>query len=123
MNIPFLVAGLSAAVVALLHVFLGGPAAARPLLETDKLDKIAKFTLYYCWHLVTIAIFAISAAFLVAAFDRAEQKFAVGAMMVSVAFTFWSLVMIIQHKLRFMHFPQWLLFLPVAVFGAFGLVV
>jgi nitrate reductase NapE component len=113
-------AGL-AATTCLLHVVLGGREAARPLLAAAGLGEIAKFTNYYCWHLVTIAIAALAVAFAMAARPEGSGEMATFAAMISVLFAFWSLAMIGRYRLSVWRFPQWALFAPIASLGLAGL--
>lgn len=45
------------------HTFVGGAYVARPLLSDQELPKAAKWLAYYCWHVVTILLLALAAAF------------------------------------------------------------
>ena len=42
-----------------IHVVAGGRFVAQPLLQANDLARIAKFTNYYCWHLVTIVLLTL----------------------------------------------------------------
>jgi len=120
MNIWFaLAAGTSAATCAL-HLVLGGRVVARPLLDVRGLGVVPKFTAYYCWHLVTIAIAVVAIAFALAAAFPAAAPFGLAAAMVSAAFSLWSLAMVALYRLPLRLFPQWLLFLPAAGAGLAG---
>jgi hypothetical protein len=121
MNWFFLAAAILSTAIGVLHVIAGGRVAARPLLEASGLRTTAKFTSYYCWHLVTIAIAALAVAFAVAAASEASRDVAMLATAVSGLFAAWSLVMIATFRLSLWGFPQWLLFLSVAGLGLAGL--
>lgn len=122
MNLYFLVAALLSVGICALHVVVGGRKVARPLLDAERLSATAKFTNYYCWHLVTIAISALAAAFAIAGTSEASRDTAMLATAVAGLFAGWSLVMIAIFRLPLWRFPQWLLFLPVAGLGLAGLV-
>jgi uncharacterized membrane protein YjjP (DUF1212 family) len=122
MNLWFLSAAILSTGICALHVIMGGREAARPLLATTELDRVAKFTNYYCWHLVTIAIALMAAAFAFASRPGANADTAIFASAAAIIFALWSVVMIVQHKLSPLQFGQWALFLPVGFLGAAGLV-
>ena len=121
MNLWFLSAAILSFGICALHVTLGGREAARPLLATTELDRVAKFTNYYCWHLVTIAIALMAAAFAFAARPGANVDAAIFASATAAVFALWSVIMIVRHKLSPLQFGQWALFLPVGLLGAVGL--
>lgn len=122
MNNWFLSAAALSAAVCAVHVIMGGREAARPLLASTELDQVAKYTNYYCWHIVTIVIAALGAAFLVAAIDHDADELALFAVITSFLFAVWSLAMIARFRLPLLPFGQWILFLVVAAVGAAGLV-
>lgn len=112
-------AGLSAFTCGL-HVIVGGRIAARPLLAATDLGRIVKFTTYYCWHLVTIAIGALAVAFACSARAGAATDLAVFATVIAFLFAMWSLGMIAKFRLSLVQFCQWILFFPVGVLGLIG---
>ena len=64
MDFPILFAGGLSAIWCLVHIFMGGPQVARPLLAATDLEKSAKYVAYYCWHLVSISLGMMSLLFL-----------------------------------------------------------
>ena len=58
---------LAAAIVSVItffvHTFVGGKFVARPLLADTQLPKASKWLNYYCWHITTITIVFLAAAF------------------------------------------------------------
>jgi len=120
MNVWFAAAAGLSAITCALHAVLGGREAARPLLAAKDLDRIAKFTNYYCWHLVTITIGALGAAFAYASMPDARSELAVFATGTAFLFSLWSLGMIARFQLRPLQFGQWALFLPIALLGLVG---
>ncbi|MCC2112695.1 MAG: hypothetical protein KDJ16_11735 [Hyphomicrobiales bacterium] len=120
MNGWYVAAAVSSAATCLVHVFLGGREIARPLLAAE-LRKIPKYTAYYCWHMVTITIAALALAFALAARPGGAIELAYFATGLSALFMAWNLIMIALFRLRLLHFPQWLLFLPGAGFGSIGI--
>ena len=122
LNIWFALAAALAFIVCVMHVIMGGREAARPLLAASELDQVAKFTNYYCWHLVTIAIAAVGAAFFIAARDPDAYVLGVFAVAMAASFAAWSLIMIVRFRLPPLPFGQWILFLAVAGVGGAGLI-
>lgn len=120
MNIWFAVAALIAVVTLGLHVFLGGREAAEPLLKAADLDQLAKFTNYYCWHLVSIAIGGVAVAFGYSAYRPDGVDVAIFASCICALFALWSAGMIVVFRLRPMQFAQWALFLPISLLGLIG---
>jgi hypothetical protein len=45
------------------HTFVGGRFVARPLLASKDLPEASKWLNYYCWHITTVMIAFIAAAF------------------------------------------------------------
>jgi membrane-bound acyltransferase YfiQ involved in biofilm formation len=113
-------AGLSALICGA-HIVMGGREAARPLLAAAELDRVAKFTNYYCWHLVTIAIGALTVAFAYASQTVASTDIAAFATGIAFLFGAWSLGMIAKFRLPPMQFGQWALFFPVSLLGLIGI--
>lgn len=121
MNFWFVSAAILSTFTCTLHLLLGGREAARPLLATTDLDPVAKFTNYYCWHLVTIAIALLAAAFAFASRPGANTDLALFASVSALTFALWSICMIIRHQLSPFQFAQWALFLPIGSLGLAGL--
>ena len=121
MNVYLLIAALCAGGVALLHVFVGGPEAARPLLAAKDLGRTAKLTNYYCWHLVSLTLAAMTGCYVVAAFRPETIELAVLATLLAVAFAIWSVGLALGKQHSLLKLPQWMLFATVAVFGVLGL--
>ena len=120
MNVGF----LSAAIVSLftwgVHTFLGGPAVAKPLLDSD-MEEVAKYTNYYCWHAITIVLFAMAGGYAYAAFVPAGWDVAALFTFLAVAFAVWSWVLIFWSKRTALELPQWTLFLAISIAAGWGL--
>ena len=112
MVLLYVAAGRSAATT-LVHIFAGGKSAARPLLDST-LDDEPKYTNYYCWHMVTIIIAAMSACYLASASGVATLEAAVIATLLAFAFAGWSGALIVLAKQNTKTLPQWVLFLAIA---------
>ena len=121
MNAWLALAAVLAAVTTLIHAILGGRYVAAPLLATERLHAVPKFTMYYCWHLVTIVLAALALAFGLVATGLGSRDLALFATAGAGLFCLWSLGMIGLFRLRIAHFPQWALFAAIMVSGTLGL--
>ncbi|QNP47402.1 hypothetical protein [Diaphorobacter aerolatus] len=120
MNLWLAAASLVSAVTCGLHVFMGGKEAAGPLLKSSELDPIAKFTNYYCWHLVTIVIAGLAVAFAYSCLAASGNDVALLATALAALFAAWSVGMIAIFRLPPLQFAQWALFLPISLLGLIG---
>jgi len=124
MNIWFLAAGLLSLGLCLLHIIGGGKVAARPLLGLGGLNPVAKYTNYYCWHIVTIIIAGLGIMYLFAAYAESAHELAVAASLFALSFSLWNLGLYFMIKKQLRHWynlAQWLFFLPIWVLGFAGL--
>jgi hypothetical protein len=121
MNAWLALAAVLAAATTLIHAILGGREIATPLLAAERLHAVPKFTLYYCWHLVTIVLAALALAFGLVATGLGSRDLALFATVGAVLFCLWSLGMVGLFRLRIAHFPQWALFAAIAISGTIGL--
>lgn len=121
MNAWLALAALLAAATTLIHAILGGREIATPLLAAERLHAVPKFTLYYCWHLVTIVLAALALAFGLVAIGLGSRDLALFATVGAALFCLWSLGMVGLFRLRIAHFPQWALFAAIAISGTIGL--
>jgi len=120
-NIWLFSAGALAAFLALVHVFLGGPEVAKPLLQSNDMPDVAKYVNYYCWHLVTITIFAMAIGLIWDSVDPVQTGLAWMWAVIAVLFTLWSIVLVVWKGQKPFQMPQWLLFAPVAALAIVGL--
>jgi len=116
-------AGIASAAVCGIHVFLGGPVIARPLLQVRGLHDVARYTNYYCWHMVTMVLAAMAAGYLIAAFRPAAVELAWASTIFAATFAIWSIALVVWKRQKPFDLPQWLLFLIVAGLGLVGLTV
>jgi len=120
-NFWLLAAGLAAGSTALIHIFAGGPTLAAPLLAAQDIDETPKLTNYYCWHLVSLMLIAMSGGFLYAAATPGEGALAATWTLIAAASAGWSLILIAWKRHPVMDLPQWTLFTLIAALGAAGL--
>jgi hypothetical protein len=113
-------AALMTLVTAGIHTFVGGAEIARPLLAATDLRTVPKLTSYYCWHLVTIVLFAMAAGFGWSALSADAREIGQACTLLSGAFGVWSLTLIVRSGVSPKILPQWALFLPILVVGAMG---
>jgi len=106
-----------------IHTFLGGPPTVGPLLESSDIDPVAKYTNYYCWHIVTIVLLAMPTGFALAAFRAQSRELAILMTAMSAAFMLWSVVLILWKYRHPWKLPQWTLFLPITAVGIVGSLV
>lgn len=121
MSLWLTAATIIALATTLIHAWLGGREIAGPLLAAERLRNVPKYTMYYCWHLVTIILAGQALAFGLAACGQASRDLAIFATAGAGLFALWSLGMIGSFRLSPTHFPQWALFIPMAACGALGL--
>jgi hypothetical protein len=118
----FLLPAVVATAIALTHAILGGRDTASPLLASQELPREVMLTHYYCWHMVTIVLFSLAAAYLMAAllpWARALALFATG---LSALFALWGLGLVLWKSQRHAQMPQWILFLALTGTGVWALV-
>ena len=114
-------AGVLAALTVLIHFIAGGREIARPLLEAGDIARIPKHTNYYCWHLVTIILAAMSAGFFYAAINPQSVGLSVTWTAVAGAFVIWSLGLGLWKGLSPLQLPQWIFFVPIVILGLIGI--
>lgn len=116
-----LAAGGAAGATTLIHVFAGGPTVAAPLLAAKDIDDVPKLTNYYCWHVATITLIAMTIAFVYAALVPDKGALAAMWTVIAAAFAAWSVALIIWKRQKPFDLPQWTLFAVIAGLGAVGL--
>ncbi|MCJ9430700.1 hypothetical protein [Kordiimonas marina] len=120
MNSYFLTAGLFCAITGVIHSWIGGREIATPLLSVRDMHPVAKFSNYYCWHVVSIVLFAMTGCYLFAAFRPGSADLAVLATILALAFACWNLALILWKRQRIGLMPQWAMFLAISVAGGIG---
>jgi hypothetical protein len=121
MNLLLIIAAVGALAICLVHVILGGRHIVRPLLADTNLPRMSKWTLYMCWHFVTITLAGMALAFLLAGQPGGNRALAVFATGAAVLYALTNIGMNIALGLRHSRHPQWMMFAPLAALGAMGL--
>lgn len=124
MNRPLIVAAFLAAFTAAVHFFAGGPDIAVPLLASSLADE-PRLTLYAVWHMATVALALSALALFVAALPRHAVAARYMVLFISTLWfafgTVFLVVIAIQPEGGWLFkLPQWILLLPVGVFGLRG---
>jgi hypothetical protein len=120
-NLWLLRAATLSLVTMAVHIFLAGLETVGPLLSAKDLASIPRATAYYCWHIVTITIGAMGAAFAMSAMTGTPDA-AIIATFMAAGFTIWNVALIISHKLPWLQMGQWALFGTITILGIIGLV-
>lgn len=107
----------------MVHTFIGGPRVAGPLLATTHLPPASKWLNYYCWHIATIFLLAMSLGFAYVALHPDRPELAVFLTAMSAALSVLSAVVAMKGGINPFRFPSTTLFAIGAVFGAAALLV
>ena len=122
MNLYFVVAGVIAAVWFLVHFFMGGREVAKPLLDSETMEPVPKFVLYYCWHLVSLAILQLSGVFLYAGLVAGPGELAILGTVIAAGFSLLGIAIPPVAKVSYLQMPQGWLFVPIVLLGVMGLI-
>lgn len=120
MNIWYLAAAILAGGTCLVHIVLGGRVAARPLLRDERLSSVARYTNYFCWHLVTLTLAAMAVGYAWAAYRPGGTDVAMLMTLLAAGFVAWNVAMIRLFGLRTVEHPQFVFFAPMIALGAAG---
>lgn len=122
MNKLLFAAAILSAVTAGIHFWAGGHDVVDPLLAARDLTEAAKFTAYYCWHMVSVLLVAMSIGFGYAALSAGGGRaLAIALVALCAAFVLLSLWVGFVSGLGPWQLPQWVLFLPIGLLGCLGL--
>ena len=112
MNIYFLAAAVMSFAWTGVHIFLGGKGIARPLLDVKDMHPTVIAIQYYCWHLVSLKIFLMGAAFLYAGLYPSTEVYALAifAIVLAVGFAVLGIVLAPTVKQTYKNMPQGWLF-------------
>lgn len=109
-------AGLVSLLTAFTHLFAGGRFIARPLLQSS-LSRTVRATHYFCWHMVTLLLFAMAAAFGLAASAQQHHPLAFAATSLAAAFFVLNATWLTAWRVGPLRMPQWAFFLMITVLG------
>ncbi|MEO1539487.1 MAG: hypothetical protein AAFU59_03830 [Pseudomonadota bacterium] len=118
---PFIAAGVLNLVWCAVHVFVGGPAVAHPLLRSQELGHATKITQYYCWHLVSLTLGLTGLGFLAVGSGYGGAPLGVFVTVLSAGFALLGIVVAPVQRSSYRVLPQGWLFVPVAALGLWGL--
>jgi hypothetical protein len=123
MNWWWLASGVLCLVSALVHTVAGHFDPVVPFLRAE-LEATVKATLYACWHMVTVTLFASALALLGIGLSPGVPGARLVATFVSSLYVLYSIVFLIigarWFSWRLLRLPQWTLLLPVGVLAAIG---
>jgi hypothetical protein len=111
------IAASGALVTWAVHTFLGQIYIVPPLLAAS-MHPVPKYTHFYCWHLVTIALALLVAAYVWAALDPGAWELALLGTVFAAVAALWSAGLVLavrRHKPWQM--PPWALFGATAIAG------
>lgn len=117
---PFALAALCLLILIAVHLTVGEKEVVRPLLRSDAFPADVKYTLFLCWHVVTLVMVLAALAYVAAAVSRDHAAYALAATITMGLLSFWCLVVTIWKKQRQRDMPQWIVFALVAILGAWG---
>lgn len=100
------------------HTFAGGRLVARPLLADQGLPAAAKWLAYYCWHLVTLMLAALTLAFAAMAGRIIAFEVALPLSIFCLCCSALSVAVALKGRIDPLRFPSTSLF---AVLGLLGL--
>ncbi len=120
-------AAIVAAITSAVHIFMGGPEIAAPLLVPNFLpvaDEL-RLVLYVCWHIVSVALVFSAAALARSAMPRHAPSSRALVQFISIMWLGFATVFIavaLWHGgiVWLLKLPQWVLLGPVGVLGLLG---
>ncbi len=115
-----LVTGIGAAALAALHTFVGTPDVADPLLASTLEDR-AKYINFFCWHIVTIVLWAVAAGYLWSAIVKHSTELIVFLTIMMACIGIWGVLLPPGVGMSYMTMPQGWLFFPIVTVALFGL--
>ncbi|MFN0045689.1 MAG: hypothetical protein ACKVOS_04410 [Sphingorhabdus sp.] len=116
----FWIAAAIAATTFYVHVFIGGPRVASPLLADEKLPKASKWLNYYCWHIVSILLAAMAVSFAFVAIGWATPQVAMLLGSLSLLFSLLSILVAVKGEINPLRFPSTTLFALIGITSLVG---
>lgn len=120
MNAWLVAAAAAAFATFLVHTFIGGRVIAAPLLAAGSLARVPRYTVYYCWHMVTLLLAAMAVALGWSAL-HANVALTVLMLVLALGFAGLSLALVLRFRVSPWHLPQWTFFVVIAALTAAGL--
>jgi hypothetical protein len=114
-------ASTMAFVTFVVHTFTGGVYVARPLLAGRGLPKAAKWLAYYCWHVVTMMLFAMGLTYAGAALGMLDRRAAGGVSAFAALCSLLSAGVAMKGGFAPWRFPSTSLFAATAALGFMAL--
>ena len=115
-------AAITSIVTFAVHVFAGGVYVARPLLADQTLPKASKWLNYYCWHITSVLILFLGAAFAFSAIHPDRLELAAFAAALTLTLAALSALVALKGRIHPLRFPSTSLFALTACFGWAGVV-
>jgi hypothetical protein len=122
LNAGLALAAVLAAITFCVHTFVGGPHATQPLLAARDLTPASRWLNYMCWHMVTVVLAVMAAAFAATAAGWLSQDVAALLAAVAASFSILSIAVTLKAGIRPWRFPSSYLLASVAAAGVLGLV-
>ena len=97
------------------HTFVGGKVVARPLLADRSLPRASKWLNYFCWHVVTLLLAAMTVALGYSAATGQGTELAAFLGLLSIGCSALSAGVALRAGINPLRFPSTSLFFAVAV--------
>ena len=114
-------AAVASAITFAVHTFIGGRVVARPLLADRSLPEAAKWLAYYCWHITTVLLAAMAAAYGWAAESGEARDLVIVITSVAAVLSILSAGVAMKGSIHPLRFPSTSLFALTACLAAAGL--
>jgi hypothetical protein len=122
MQILFLwAAAIASFVTFCVHFFVGGVFVARPLLADTHLPKASKWLNYYCWHVVSILLLSVAAAYAYSTWIPGRNELAIYVTFLAASASVLSAIVALKGRINPFRFPSTSLLAIVAALGLAGL--
>lgn len=121
MNWLLFAAAIASLMTFLAHLFLGGRDVAKPLLNAPDIEEVTKLTTYYCWHIVTILLFAMTGAYFYVSLIQFDLPLTIAITSLAGACALLNIGLIAIRQLKPLDYPQWVFFIPITLLGVLGM--
>jgi hypothetical protein len=102
------------------HTFIGGIYVARPLLADEGLPRASKWLAYYCWHLVTLMLAAVTLVYAALAVPVIASDIALSLSLFCLCCSALSIAVAIKGRIPPLRFPSTSLFAALGLIGLAG---